>query len=237
VKNLAFLLAALGLSVVAAHATNAVSLGYSDNTTVINSGGNDNCAEGTLFVNHDGSFENGYAWHYGGTVPPYYGAFGEGYDLGPSGIVACGAYWISTLHGGGWQPTDLYVWAGGAGSGTPGVVLSMVPGIYFASIPTWPTLAENDVSIYTHVTGEFTVGYWGDWPGLSNDYFIGADLNGLGGHPWTNIAPGIGYPTGWNDPSVVWGPTQSLGIGVWWTDDVWSPVVPKTWGSIKAMFE
>ena len=48
-------------------------------------------------------------------------------------------------------------------------------------------------------------------------------------------APGIGYPTGWNDPSVVWGPTQSLGLGLVY---VWnSPVESQSWGSIKSMFK
>jgi hypothetical protein len=238
-RKIAVVLAALVLSAVAAQATNPASLGYSDNVTVINTSGSDACSAGTLFINHDGSFENGYAWRYGGTVAPYYGAFGEGYSLGAGG-VCCGAFWLSTLPGMYFgQSSDLYVWAGGAGSGNPGAVLGTVPGIVFASVPNWPTMAQNDVEMGgIAVTGEFTVGYWGNWPGLANGYFIGADQDGFGGYPWTNIAPGIGYPTGWNDPSIVWGPTQSLGIGVYFGDcGPWSPADPQTWGSIKALFE
>jgi hypothetical protein len=242
-KRLAALLAVLALSAGAAHATDAVSLGYSDNTTVINSG-TDDCSWGTLYVNHDGSFENGYDWRYGGVVVPYYGALGEGYNLG-YGCIACGAFWLTTLPG--WyfgQSADLYVWAGGAGSGVPGAVLEMVPHIVFANVPNWPTLAQNDVNMLIDVSGEFTIGFWGDWPGLANGYFIGADQNGFGGHPWTNIAPGIGYPTGWNDPSIVWGPTQSLGIGAWFVAGQscgpccgHDPAEAPTWGSIKTMFK
>jgi hypothetical protein len=137
------------------------------------SGGN-----GTLFVNHDGSFENGYAWQYGGSVAPYYGAFGEGYDLG-AGVVCCGAFWASTLPGYYFgQPADAYVWDGGAGS-NPGAVLGMVPGNVFPNVPNWPTCAENDVTMGIAVTGPFTVGFWGNWPGVLCGYFCAADLNGL----------------------------------------------------------
>ena len=73
------LLLALGTS--SAVASDAVSLGRSDETTIVGPG-TDACASGVLVHNHDGSFESGCMWQYGGTMPPYYGAFGEGYDLG-----------------------------------------------------------------------------------------------------------------------------------------------------------
>jgi hypothetical protein len=235
-KRFVVLLAVLALSAFAAHATDAVSLGYSDDVTVINTGGDDACAAGTLYANHDGSFENGYAWRYGGVVAPYYGAFGESYDL-DYGNVCCVALWVSTVPGGfTGQSCDVYVWAGGIGS-TPGAVLQMVPGIVLTNVPNWPTCSENDITVPVGLSGPFTVGYWGNWPGAANAYFCAADLNGFGGNPWTNIAPGIGYPTGWNDPSIVWGPTQSMGIGVYWGDCYTSPVETRTWGSIKALFE
>jgi hypothetical protein len=237
-KKFSALLVVLAVAAFAAHATNPVSLGYSDNVTVINTGGNDACTSGTLFVNHDGSFENGYAWQYGGSIAPYYGAFGEGYNLGAGG-VCCEAFWAFTLPGYFFgQSADAYVWAGGAGSGAPGAVLGMVPGNVLTNVPNWPTCAENDITMNVAVTGEFTVGLWGNWPGALCGYFTSADLNGFGGYPWTNIAPGIGYPTGWNDPSIVWGATQSMGIGVYFGQDCTTvPADPQTWGSIKALFE
>jgi hypothetical protein len=238
-KHLLVSLAILPLAAIAALAANPVSLGYSDDVTVVDTGGSDACAQGTLYVNHDGSFENGYAWQYGGSVAPYYGAFGEGYNLGAGG-VCCGAFWVSTLPGYFFgQSADVYVWAGGAGSGAPGSVLGMVPGNVFPNVPNWPTCAENDVMMQVNVSGEFTVGFWGNWPGALCGYFTAADLDGFGGHPWTNIAPGIGYPTGWNDPSIVWGATQSMGIGAYFATDCWiipSPAESETWGSIKTLF-
>jgi hypothetical protein len=61
------------------------------------------------------------------------------------------------------------------------------------------------------------VGYWANYSTAPCGYFIAADTNGFGGCPFTNIAPGIGYPTGWGNVSAVWGPTQSIGIGAWFS--------------------
>jgi hypothetical protein len=232
-KKFAALLAVLAMAAVAANASNPVQLGISNDVIVIGSGA-DACANGVLNVNHDGSFENGYAWQYAGSVAPYYGAFGEGYDLG-TGTVFCGAYWPSTMPGYFYgQSADCYVWDGGVG-GAPGAVLGVTTGVVFPNVPNWPAAAQNDVDLNVAVTGPFTVGFWGNWPGALCGYFCCADLNGFGGYPWTNIAPGIGYPTGWNDPSIVWGTTQSMAIGAWFGGC--TPVEAQTWGSIKALFE
>ena len=59
------------------------------------------------------------------------------------------------------------------------------------------------------------VSYWADFSTQGCGYYVAADLNGPGGCPMTNIAPGIGYPTGRNNASVVWGPVQAIGIGSW----------------------
>jgi hypothetical protein len=58
--------------------------------------------------------------------------------------------------------------------------------------------------------------------------------DGPGGHPWTCIAPGIGYPSGWQDPSVVWGETQSMGCSVNFEQS--TPIEPATWAVVKALF-
>jgi hypothetical protein len=225
--------AALWLAASTTGASNFASLGYSDETTVVGPGA-DACAEGTLIYHHDGSFENGYAFDYGGVVPPYYGAFGEGYDLGP-GVVTCGAYWLSTLPGyllG--HTTDCYVWEGGV-EAPPDAVLGVVTGVLFSNIPNWPAIGQNDVDLNIWVPGAFTVGSWGNWPGGGEpDYFWAADLNGEQGHPWCCIAPDIGWPTGWMDPSDIWDPTRSMGIGVYFEQA--TPVEAPTWGAVKALF-
>jgi len=218
----------------AAGASNAVSLGYSDKGAVIDSDAESCPGGGWLVANHDGTFENGYAWQYAGIQPPYYGAFGEGIE-GFQWTVACVALWVSTEPGYfSGQTCDVYIWDGGVDS-PPTSVLGMVAGVVLGNVPVWPMCGENDVWINMGVHGDFTVGYWGNWPGGHAAYYCGADLSGSGGHPWTWIAPGVGYPTGWNDPSIVWGPTRSMGCGAWFAHP--ASVEARSWGSIKALFE
>lgn len=212
-KSLALLLLVPSLAT-AAGATDAVSLGYSDQGTTIGSD-TDACYGGILYTNHDGSFENGYAWQYGGCVAPYYGAFGEAYGGQGPNQVDCAALWVTTLPGqfqG--QTCDIYVWNDGVSS-PPTTVVGMVAGAVLSNVPNWPTCAQNDITTNIYVMGDFTVGYWGNWPGAQCGWFCAADLDGPGGYPWTYIAPGIGYPTGWNDPSIIWGQTQSLGLAAY----------------------
>jgi hypothetical protein len=234
-KVLALVVVGLVAFVVTAGASNFVSLGYSEETTIVGPG-TDACATGVLIHNHDGSFENGFWWQYGGCAPPYYGAFGEAYDLG-TGTIACGAYWLSDLPGGYYHEhrADCYVWEGGL-SASPAAVLAVVTSVAMPTIPFWPVVGQNDVDLNIAVTGPFTIGYWGPWPGAGAWYFCAADQSGPVGHPWTCIAPGIGYPSGWQDPSVIefWGPTSAMGCGVYFVQG--TPVECETWGSVKALF-
>jgi hypothetical protein len=45
----------------------------------------------------------------------------------------------------------------------------------------------------------------------------------------------IGLPSGWQDPSIVRGPTQSLGIGAHF-EVGGTPAESRGWGAIKALF-
>ena len=209
------------------------SIGYSEETHLL-APLQEDCS-GTLFANHDDSFENGFCWSYGGYVPPYYGAFGESFDLG-AGQVECGAFWFTQVGYYTGEPMDVYVWEGGV-SGPPGTVLWMVgetqvPG----DIAFWPDISQHDVPVELAVDGEFTVGFWVDFSSQVCQWYVAADVNGPGGYPWVCIAPGIGYPTGWQNPEIVWGPVQSLGFGVYFEGGA-SPTRQRTWGSIKALFE
>jgi hypothetical protein len=93
---------------------------------------------------------------------------------------------------------------------------------------------QNDVDMNLAVTGPFTIGCWGPWPGQLCWYFFAADESGPGGHPWTRIAPGQGYPSGWQDPAVVWPNAKSMGCGVYFEQG--TPVESETWGAVKALF-
>jgi len=207
------------------------SLGYREDT-VIQSDGRDECV-GALVYNHDYSFENGYCWQYGVVAPPYYGAFAEGFDLGAA-TVECGVYWLTAIDWYPYRQTDVYVWNGGV-HGPPAGVLCMIPGISDLQAGFWPSCLENDIEIGCCVGGDFAVGYWGDWPDAGCPYYCCADENGPGGHPWTCIARGIGYPSGWRHPNVVFSECVSMGIGVTVTE-VPSPPESETWGALKTFF-
>ncbi len=166
---------------------------------------------GVLHLNSDSSYENGYAWQYGGQVAPTYGAFAECY----SGIaqVICSVVIDLTqvgLQSG--QTMDVYLW--NDDNGCPGSVRCVKTNVDPGQIAYWPTLSRHVVNVDAcAVDGSFWVGWWGNWPGQISSWYVGADLDGIGGCPLTNIAPGIGFPTGWTNTSLVWGPTQALGIG------------------------
>ncbi len=230
-KKFATLLAILAIAA-GANAADFGSTGYSKETAIVGSG-SDECTE-TLYYNHDGTFENGYCWQMGGVIPgTTYGAFGEGFDLG-AGNVECAAIW--TTQTGNWfgQPLDVYIWDGGV-SGMPGDVLNVVSGAQLTNVPFWPTIGQSDIEVGYNVSGEFTVGYWADFSTDVCGWYIGSDEDGFGGFPWTNVAPGIGFPTGWQSPAVVWGVCQSLGFGVYFGEGG-TPVEAATWGQIKDLF-
>jgi hypothetical protein len=234
-KKLAVLFALLGVVALVSGASaiqNAGSVGIGHGIAVP---GNDTnpCPGSTNLLNYDGTAENGYCWQYGGVVPgSSYGAFAEGYDAGGAGYV-CGIELFLTSIGNPSQPADLYVWDS---DGTnPNNVLSLTSGVAINGVGMWPSITQFDLGIGdTAVTGAFFVGYWANFSGQGCGYFIAADLDGFGGLPRTNIAPGIGYPTGWQDPSGVWGPTMALGIGCYLRGS--TPTQETTWGAIKHLY-
>jgi hypothetical protein len=194
----------------------------------------DDACPGTLCLNYDGSAENGYCWQYGGIAPPYYGAFAECCEGGPS---LCGVQLHLTGVGYPCEPSDVYVWDDAGGM--PGNVLCISAGFNPCPVATWPAISVHD-ACFDCATGNGII--WGGyWLGGAVDnpcgYFIAADLDGFGGCPMTNIAPGIGYPTGWNNVSTIWGPTQAIGIGLYCGDcDGGNPTEETTWGAIKALY-
>jgi len=240
-KKLTLLFALLGVVALVgnAGAVNVANTGISHNTTIVSNPAPDNiCAGSTLKVNHDGTFENGVAWMNAGEVAPYYGAFAEGYTLSAGMTTLCGMrYFFSTLAGyylG--QLADIYAWD--ASGSNPGNVISLTAGVNVGVPGTWPTITPHDIDIFDiAVPTNYFVGYWGVWPGATLGWFCAIDVDGLAGLPRTNIAPGIGYPTGWQNPSIVWSTSgvTSMGIGVYELGGG-VPTDENTWGSIKNLY-
>jgi len=230
-KKLAILFALLGVVGAASAAENIGSVGIGVGQPVLGPDANP-CPPAELCINYDGSAENGYCWQYGGIVPPYYGAFAECCEY--VGCV-CGIQLLLTGVGYPCGPADLYVWADAGGM--PGDVLMMTTGNNPCPVASWPSISTHDFAIpQTPVNGLFWFGYWSDWSAQPCGYFVAADLDGFGGCPFTNIAPGIGYPTGWGNVSAVWGATQAIGIGAWVKACGENPVQESTWGQIKNLY-
>ena len=108
-------------------------------------------------------------------------------------------------------------------------------------VATWPQISTHDFAVScADVDGAFWVGYVLDsGPDAPCGYFIAADTNGFGTCPYTNIAPGIGYPTGWHNVSVVWGPTAAVGIGAWVAAGPCGgvPTDEGSWGKLKKLYK
>jgi len=106
------------------------------------------------------------------------------------------------------------------------------------SVDCWPEATVYDLPLVpAAVDGEFFVHLWGDFPPLGSEWFVCADVQGPGpgGKPRTKIAPGIGYPTGWQDVAIVWGPTLAMGIGAY-LGEAPIPVQPVSWGAVKQLY-
>jgi len=179
-------------------------------------------------------FENGYAWSGSGVQAPYFGAFAESYDLGQVN-VECGAFWLTQIGSFLDETADLYIWSGGI-TAEPGEVLWMLPEHLFEPPAVWPNLSQHNVEVGYWIDGEFTIGLR---PNHSTTavIFVAVDLD-TNSHPWTCVAPGIGYPEGWQHPGIVWlEPQVSMGIGVGVYVTCWSPVQSSTWGAVKGLFE
>ncbi len=170
------------------------------------------CGTEILF-NHDGTIENAYGWLFDGVVAPDYGAFAECFE-GRFRICEVQFHFAQVGHQAG-QTMDVYVWDD-LGNGSPGAVLAMVPEVELSAVATWPQTSRHDVEVAALVEGKWWVGYWGDWPGAQAGWFIGADEDGPGGCPRTNVAPGLGLPQGWEHPSILssWASCRSLAIEV-----------------------
>ncbi|MBK8232606.1 MAG: hypothetical protein IPK72_19005 [Candidatus Eisenbacteria bacterium] len=188
-----------------------------------------------LLLHADGSWEDGYAWIGFQAPEPGFGSFAECY-AGEYDVVAVRL----SITGDGLQDppfADVFVWADD-GAGRPGQVLRVTPNFYLPP-PPYPDFwnAEVPMGPGCCVSGNWWVGFRGLWIAGQLGFYIGADLNGPNqGCPMTNIAPGLGYPEGWQDVAVRWEPTQALGIGA-----IVGPCAPvavagRTWGAVKALY-
>lgn len=190
---------------------------------------------GTLFMTSDGTYEDGYTWGGAGIVPPDFGAFAE---CIPGPVRLCSVVADLTRINELGFPVDVFVY--NDGGGVPGAVIASSLDNDPGPVGFWPTVTRHvfaiDVPCADTQAPVYVGVFWDDLEG-PNELFIAADLDGFGGGcPLTNIAPGIGYPTGWNNVSVVWGTARALGIGAETLPCDPVPVETTSWGQIKSLF-
>lgn len=170
------------------------------------------CVNSDLLLHSDGTYENGFSWRYGGVIPPDFGAFAEKYSNVADAVMCAAVFDFSTT---GDYGADMTVFLWDDNGGIPGAVRVLKTNVGITGIAFWPEVSRHTIELDAALPSGSTwwVGYWGNWPGGVQSWFVGADLDGPGGEPRTKIAPGVGYPTGWQDVSIVWGPTSAIGIG------------------------
>ena len=161
---------------------------------------------------YDGTVENAYAWQNEGVAPPAHGAFAE--RVPALGRLTAIVFHLTQLGQQSGQTMDVYVWQDVAGE--PGNILAVVPGVDPGPVGLWPQVTEHEVPFDLDLPpgpgAHVWVGYWGAWPNQPAGWYVAADLDGLGGRSRTFVAPGLEWPQGWQDVSLVFGATASLGI-------------------------
>lgn len=160
----------------------------------------------------DGTWEDAYSWDSESVIPPDFGAFAQAFS---SELMITGVRMFLTAevpHPG--QVMDLIIW--NDDGGVPGTIACIIPGVDPGPVALWPEVSEHFFHITcTDHTPLFWAGFWGAWPEGPSGWKIAADLDGPGGgNAMTRVAPGLGFPEGWQPVSEVFGPTAALGISV-----------------------
>lgn len=241
---------AAALSSAGATPEGARSLGWNSSTYIVPGAGSELMRYDVL--HHDGSFEDAFCFQFGGVVPGTTdGAMAEGFfGLGDrDSVLRIDNIILYVTQDGSYtgQLLDLYIWEGGTGS-APGAVIWQSSGCLLTSVPLWPAVGENRLACGIDMPiNDFAIGYWADFSTALCGWYLAADRTGISGHPWACVAEGLGYPAGWQDAEVVWGPPiGALGIGA--SLGFFSGVVEEdpdepeeaeelsTWGLIKGLY-
>ena len=183
------------------------------------------------------SNDTGFAWQYSGVSSGVTGAFAECFHFDAPVTVCSIALNLSQLGQYGDQRCEGFIWADA--SGQPGSVLAMDLETIFGFVETWPYVSCHFLRDFdTCVQGDVWIGARGVWAGDVAGWFVAADLESGNGCPMTNVAPGIGYPSGWQPVSEIWQSTASLGIWAIIIEEpcILSPTYQSSWGRIKSLY-
>ena len=189
---------------------------------------------GQTVMNGDGSYEWAIAWSDEAQQAPDYGAFAECFH-GESEV--CAAVFDFTAVVPIVNGMDVYLWEDSGGA--PGDIAYLLPNVGTGGIAFWPSVSRHVIELEEPqcMSGTWWIGFWGDWAGSAAGWFVAQDKDGPSGCPMTKIAPGLGYPSGWQSVEVAFGQTSALGIGVQLRDCPHPvPAQRRSWGRIKRLY-
>lgn len=193
---------------------------------------------GTLGMNGDGSYENGFGVRHGFFSSDIGGTFAECFT-GPANVCAMVFDLTTVFDFGPGQTFDATVWDDA--NGLPGQVVCILPAVDPYPVALWPSVSRHTLTFPVEccMTGNFWVGHRGNWGNVFTPvyWYVAADLDGFGGCKLLNYPPGIGYPTGWQDVSLAFGPAAALGIGCETTVCGATPIEPSSWGRVKSLYQ
>lgn len=183
----------------------------------------------------DIDYEAAIAWADVGVTSPLGGAIAQRFVF-PDTVEICSVTLDFTQIGGhDKQSCDIYIWSGS--SGTPSSVLyvrSLTPG----PMATWPQIYEHVFRVNVCVIGEIWVGYWPNWPGANEGWYIAANVGEPSGASLTYVVAGVTDQSGWQPLSIAWHQIASVGIGVEYNpvSCAITPLEEGSWGRIKALY-
>jgi len=180
------------------------------------------CLTEILFLkNADNSYEAALSWTGSGTAG-HYGTFAEPFELPTDRDGSPCLAILQFSDNGNHVETeiDLIFWADD--DGQPGEVLGMLEGLPLGYIAEWPSLAQRTQEVYElqpiGIRGKFWAGLRAvvdpDKCSLMMLADVSGDPNQGQRRAMTRIAPGLGYPEGWQSLEVLLGQPAALGIGV-----------------------
>ncbi|MEZ4654766.1 MAG: FlgD immunoglobulin-like domain containing protein [Candidatus Eisenbacteria bacterium] len=154
--------------------------------------------------NHDGTMENGYVWLPNGSESGAQGAFAECFhtDSGEQLSICSVRVYLTQIGDQAGQTLDLYVWDNGP-TDDPGTEIAHVTQFDPGPVAQWPAFSVHDIPINAIVSGDWWVGWRGNWNGGAPGWLAGADETGGAGCPLTFIGPGRGFPVGWESTAIV----------------------------------
>lgn len=135
---------------------------------------------------------------------------------------------------------DLYLWDDSGGA--PGPVVWMNLSAEVPDLGEWPSFVRVEFAVDPPLRCDALIGtaawagFWGHWPGVAAEAFLGVDASGLGPAGMTRIAPDLGFPSGWQEISVAWPGVSALGIGILVEPCGPEPVLLSSWGAVKQRY-